>query len=106
MKKAYVYRLSPTGEQVHELNRLLGACRKVYNLVLDRFITEYKEWVIKPNTPKLAINDSTASGYLSQFKQSAEYAWLYDFSAVALQQKAMDVVVAYRNFFKRPGRVG
>ena len=42
MNKAYKYRLYPTNEQATMFAKTFGCCRKVYNLMLEEKIDNYK----------------------------------------------------------------
>ena len=92
MLRAIKYELSPTSTQKTLIKQTCGCCRKVYNIMLDRRISAYKEDGRTISTFEL-INQ------LPQLK--SELTYLKDVSSYALQQSIMNMGNAFEQFFKR-----
>ncbi len=70
MNKAYKYRLYPTNEQATMFAKTFGCCRKVYNLMLEEKIDNYKR------TGKF--------GTVTPAKYKKEYPYLKEVDSLAL----------------------
>ena len=70
MNKAYKYRLYPTDEQATMFAKTFGCCRKVYNLMLEEKIDNYKR------TGKF--------GTVTPAKYKKEYPYLKEVDSLAL----------------------
>ena len=92
MLRAIKYELNPTNAQKALIKQTCGCCRKVYNIMLDRRISAYKEDGRTISTFEL-INQ------LPQLK--SELTYLKDVSSYALQQSIMNMGNAFELFFKR-----
>ena len=92
MLRAIKYELNPTNAQKALIKQTCGCCRKVYNIMLDRRISAYKEDGRTISTFEL-INQ------LPQLK--SELTYLKDASSYALQQSIMNMGNAFELFFKR-----
>lgn len=99
-QKAYRYRIYPTKDQKSYLNETFGACRKVYNYMLDKAIKDYDVYKLDNSLTKPQVSGYDLSNQLTILKQSKEYSWLYNYSSCALQQKLLDLGTAFTNFFK------
>jgi len=92
-KRAYKYRVYPTGEQKHVLARTFGCARFVYNWALrqktDAFYQEQQR-----------LSSKDLSEALTFLKQQDDYAWLSEVSAVPLQQALRHLEKAFLNFFE------
>lgn len=93
MKKGYRIRIYPNMEQIQLINRHFGACRFVWNYMIN---------VQEENHEK---GGKYLSGYdlskmLTQVKHEAEYAWLNEISYGSLQITCIRLHSAYLNFFK------
>jgi putative transposase len=98
MKLRYKYRLYPTDQQKHDLARLFGCVRVVWNDALGFCKAAEK----KPSYKEI-------SRRLTEVKQTEERAWLREVPRVPLEQSLRDLDVAYKSFFssckgKRKGR--
>ena len=92
MLRAIKYELNPTNTQKVLIKQTCGCCRKVYNVMLDRKISAYKE------------NGRTISSFdlINQLPQlKSELTYLKDVSSKALQQSVMNMGNAFEQFFKR-----
>jgi len=91
-KQSYKFEAQPNGEQLRNLRRFAGACRFVYNkaLALNKEQYEKKE-------KRLGYADLCA--LLPRWK--AEFAWLSDGPAQALQQSLKDLERGFTNFFEK-----
>ena len=94
MLKAIKYELNPTNTQKEQIKQTCGCCRKVYNIMLDRKISAYKESGITISAIEL-INQ------LPQLK--SELTFLKDAPSQSLQQAIRNLDSAYANFFRKCG---
>lgn len=94
MLRAIKYELNPTKAQKTLIKQSCGCCRKVYNVMLDRKISAYKENGITISAFEL-INQ------LPELKR--EFTFLKDAPSQALQQAIKNLDTAYTNFFRKDG---
>ena len=94
MLRAIKYELNPTNTQKEQIKQTCGCCRKVYNTMLDRKISAYKESGVTLSAFEL-INQ------LPQLK--SELTFLKDAPSQALQQAIRNLDSAYVNFFRKGG---
>ena len=95
MLRAVKIRLYPNKEQATQINKLLGCCRFVYNQCLARKINQYKEHNISENR-------STLSYWLfHELLKDDNFLWLRQQNTNVLQQVIMDMLDAYKRFFKQ-----
>ena len=87
MNKAYKYRLYPTDEQAPMFAKTFGCCRKVYNLMLEEKIDNYKR------TGKFAT--------VTPAKYKKEYPFLKEVDSLALANAQMNLQSAFRNCFDK-----
>ena len=87
MNKAYKYRLYPTDEQATMFAKTFGCCRKVYNLMLEEKIDNYKR------TGKFAT--------VTPAKYNKEYPFLKEVDSLALANAQMNLQSAFRNCFDK-----
>lgn len=87
MNKAYKYRLYPTDEQATMFAKTFGCCRKVYNLMLEEKIDNYKR------TGKFAT--------VTPAKYKKEYPFLREVDSLALANAQMNLQSAFRNCFDK-----
>ena len=92
MLRAIKYELNPTNTQKVLIKQTCGCCRKVYNIMLDRKISAYKE-------DGRRISSFDLINQLPQLK--SELTYLKDVSSYALQQAVMNMGNAFELFFKR-----
>jgi len=85
--KAIKYRVYPTPEQVIMLSKTFGCCRKVYNLMLEDAIENYKA------TGKFI--------FLAPAKYKEKYPFLKEVDSLALADKYLDLQEAFRNRFDK-----
>ena len=90
--KAFKFRIYPTKEQANFINQNIGACRFIYNKMLEDKIKYYEE------------NKKTLNNTPAQYKE--EYPWLKDMDAFALCNEQMNLQTAFKNFFRSSGKVG
>ena len=106
--RVYKFLLQPTEEQKTLINKTIGCTRKVYNLILDAHIQDYKCY--KEYTNKY-IQDCLEMGIPvdkykmpsitpKQFKVLQEYSYLNEVDSLALANAQLHVETAYKNFFK------
>ena len=94
MLRAIKYELNPTGSQKEQIKRACGCCRLVYNTMLDRKISAYKESGKTLSAIEL-INQ------LPELKSEKEF--LKEAPSSALQQAIRNLDAAYSNFFRKNG---
>lgn len=89
MKQRYQYRIYPTQQQTHDLSRLFGCCRVVYNdaLALCRV------------AEKLPKNGELQKNCITQAKKTEHREWLGEVSNIPLQQSVIDLGTAFKNYF-------
>lgn len=91
------FRAYPTEDQKALLARTFGAARFVWNSILDWRGKQYAINGVKINYVKSAAR-------LTEMKNSGEFPWLCDVSAVALQQSLRSQDKAFSNFFAKKSR--
>ena len=94
MLRAIKYELNPTNTQKDAIKQTCGCCRLVYNTMLDRKISAYKE------------NGTTISAIdlINQLpKLKSEKEFLKGVPSQALQQAIRNLDTAYTNFFRKSG---
>ena len=94
MLRAIKYELNPTNTQKEQIKQTCGCCRKVYNTMLDRKISAYKE------------NGTTLSSFelINQLPElKKELTFLKDAPSQSLQQAIRNLDTAYANFFRNGG---
>jgi len=89
MKQRYQYRIYPTQQQIHDLSRLFGCCRVVYNdaLALSRL------------AEKLPKNSDLQKTCITKGKKTEYREWLGEVSNIPLQQSVIDLGTAFKNYF-------
>ena len=104
MKMGYIKvvrsKMYPTQDTKILLNKTMGCCRFVYNTLLAQINEDYGLWKENPNLPKPKVNSHDLIKAVVNLKK--EHEWLNEVSAVALQQSAMQLAIAFNNFFKKP----
>ena len=94
MLRAIKYELNPTNTQKDAIKQTCGCCRLVYNTMLDRKISAYKE------------NGTTISAkeLINQLpKLKSEKDFLKEVPSQSLQQAIRNLDTAYTNFFRKGG---
>ena len=94
MLRAIKYELNPTKTQKTLIRQACGCCRKVYNIMLDRKISAYKEDGTQLSAYELMKQ-------LTELKKGLTY--LKDAPSQALQQAIKNLDAAYANFFRKGG---
>ena len=94
MLRAVKYELNPTNIQKEQIKRTCGCCRLVYNTMLDRKISAYKE-------SGKTISAIDLINQLPELKSEKEF--LKDVPSQSLQQAIRNLDSAYSNFFKKNG---
>jgi putative transposase len=91
-RQAFKYELMPNGEQRLGMRRFAGCCRFVYN----RALALQKE---RQNQGEKELGYAGLCKLLTEWRHSAETAWLKDAPTHPLQQTLKDLERAYANFF-------
>ena len=91
---AYRYRFYPTLEQECLLLRTFGCARFVYNKALE---IRKKSW----EENKTCVSFADMCRMLTEWRNSEEFSFLKEVSAVAMQQALRHLQVAYENFFRK-----
>ena len=94
MLRAIKYELNPTKAQKTLIRQSCGCCRKVYNVMLDRKISAYKE-------DGTSLSKYELINQLVELKK--ELPFLKDTPSQALQQAIFNLDTAYANFFRKGG---
>ena len=92
MLRAIKYELNPTNTQKEQIKQTCGCCRKVYNTMLDRKISAYKEGKKRLSTYDLIKE-------LIPLKEKLPY--LKEVPSQTLQQAVINMGNAFDQFFKR-----
>jgi putative transposase len=98
-RKVYRFRMRPTAEQGHALNRMAGARRWVWNWALGRRKEHYQ-------TTGKTLPIGVLSAELTALKRCPETAWLKEADSQALQQVLKDLYRAYDNHFNPKMKAG
>lgn len=95
MLRAIKIRLYPNSNQATQINKLLGCYRVVYNQCLNRKIQSYEENKIFEN--------QTSLGYFihHELLKDDNFAWLREQNTKVLKQAVIDMLDAYKRFFKQ-----
>lgn len=94
MLRAIKYELNPTKAQKEQIKQTCGCCRLVYNTMLDRKISAYRE----------SGKSLSAFDLIKQLPQlKSELTFLKDAPSQSLQQAIKNLDTAYTNFFKKVG---
>lgn len=91
INKAHRFRLKPDTGQEHQLARIAGVCRLVWNLCLEQRKTVYASRRITLNSYRQLPDVTILRG---------EYDWIQEIPSQVLQQKVRDLDIAYKNFFE------
>ena len=94
MIKSFKIRLYPTKEQERLLWKHIGACRFVYNYMLEKQQDLY-------NAGEKRLSQFDMNNLLVSLKSEVPYNWLCEVSGVSLQKACGDLEAAYQNFFKK-----
>jgi len=92
MRKTFRYRIYPTSGQVTAMQRILDACRWVYNKTIE---VRKDAW----ETKQESLSRYDTNKLLTQWKKDRP--WLNDGHAQAMQDAQKRVDLAYRAFFRR-----
>lgn len=93
MEKAYKYRLYPNAEQRRQIDKTIGACRFVWNHMLE---LRQAAWEVNGKM----FSTAELMRHLTLLKKTS-CGWLYEVSNPALQQVIRDQDKAYTNFYRR-----
>lgn len=96
-RRAYRFRMEPTGSQRDALMFLAGARRFVYNWALERRRTHYEEHA-------RGISKKQLSGELTALKNEPDTSWLKLADSQSLQQALRDLDGAFEAFFAHRAR--
>lgn len=94
-------RIYPTQEQIVLINKTLGCCRQLYNIMLASRLDFYKKNVKDKElskTEKSEIYKSYKAPTEKELKERFEY--MKEVSSVALQQSRRDMQLAFNMFFR------
>ncbi|QUV82939.1 transposase [Chloracidobacterium sp. D] len=92
--QAFRFELMPNGQQERQMRRFAGACRFIYNKALALQKERYERGEKK-------LGYAGLCKLLTEWRNSAETAWLADAPIHPLQQKLKDLERAYSNFFAK-----
>ena len=95
MLRAVKIRLYPNVTQAIQINRLLGCYRVVYNQCLARKIKSYEE-------NKISENQTTLGHFIHhELLKDDNFVFLREQNTKVLKQALIDMLSAYKNFFKQ-----
>ncbi|QSR88925.1 transposase [Methylacidiphilum caldifontis] len=94
IRQAFKYELMPNGQQERQMCRFAGSCRFVYN----RALALQKE---RHERGEKKLGYAGLCKLLTEWRNSAETAWLKDAPVHPLQQSLKDLERAYANFFAK-----
>jgi putative transposase len=92
--QAFKYELMPNGQQARQMRRFAGSCRFVYNKALALQKERYERGEKK-------LGYAGLCKLLTEWRNSAETAWLAEAPIHPLQQTLKDLERAYSNFFAK-----
>lgn len=92
--QAFKYELIPDGQQARQMRRFAGSCRFVFNKALALQKERYEQGEKK-------LGYAGLCKLLTEWRNSAETAWLADAPVHPLQQTLKDLERAYSNFFAK-----
>ncbi len=95
INKSVKVRLYPNRKQKEQFQNNFGACRFVYNHILDRLKKLYQYY-----PGQYRLNIKLINTFLNQIKD--ENSFLKDVESTSLQQSSRDLYKSYMNFFKNP----
>ena len=93
IKRTYRFRLYPNETQKDLIEKTLGCCRLVYNELLSLCKKEYEK------DSNYKINKYDLIKLLPKYKE--KYPYLKEVDSIALQQSAIHLFDAYKNFFRQ-----
>lgn len=93
INKAFKVRIYPNLEQQTQINKTLGSCRALYNMMLF----EHKQVYEKLKDSKRELYDYK---YKTEKEYKQEFEWMKEADSQALQQARIDMIGAYSKFFK------
>lgn len=94
MIKGFMIRLYPTKEEEQSAWKRVGACRYIWNYMLD-----YQRERYEAGEKHLSAFDMMS--LLPSLKKDGEHEWLNEVSATSLQVVCSDLSEAYQRFFKK-----
>lgn len=94
MMKYYKVRIYPNKEQKEQINKHIGACRFIWNYMLELQINRYK------NGEKY-LSAYDMNYLLKPLKTQEEYKWLGEVAASSLCRTCSELDRAYQHFFKK-----
>lgn len=97
VKRAYLYRFSPTEDQAGQLPRTFGCVRLVYNKALEARTIAW-------DRDRRRVNYADTSAMLTEWKTTEELGFLADVSSVPLQQTLRHLQTALTAFWDRRAR--
>ncbi|MCP1674447.1 putative transposase [Natronocella acetinitrilica] len=93
-QQAFKFELRPNGEQQRQMRRFAGACRFVFNRALALQKERYRQG-------EKHLGYAGLCKLLTEWRNSAETAWLADAPVHPLQQSLKDLCRAYTHFFEK-----
>lgn len=98
MHKALKIKLYPNSSQKKFLAKSFGCARKIYNIFLDKAITDYEK----------GENFTSLTKFTNHFHQvilkSDEYSYLQEHNTKILKDSIVNLSRAFKNFFEKPNK--
>jgi len=98
MLRAFEIKLYPNKEQEKYLAKVFGCYRKVYNLCLDKAITEYE------NGNRCNSLSDFGGFFHKELLKNEEFNYLNECNTKILKDSISNLSTAFKNFFKKPNK--
>lgn len=101
--RSYKFRIYPTQEQEVLLKKTIGCSRKIYNLLLDKKISDFSLWKDGSLSEQEFI-ESQSHCTPAYFKRMEIYSYLKEVDSLALANAQMNVNTAFKRFFSKKSK--
>ncbi len=101
LRKAYVYRLEPTPEQITSFLNYSQATRFVFNWALAQIKEQFDKPKVEGEPKQKLVNYYDFCRELTQIKKQEQYAWLSQTACHTLQSAFRNLDEAMKHFFRR-----
>jgi putative transposase len=100
--RAFKYQAYPTKEQLAFIHNNIGCARKIWNLLHEKTMKDYQEWVRNGKDPNAKPKIVTPA----YFKKISEYSFLKNVDSRALVSAQMNYDQAWKSFYSNPHHFG
>ena len=98
MLRAFEIKLYPNKKQQDYLARIFGCYRKVYNICLEKAITEYE------NGNRCCSLTEFSNFFHKELLKNEEFIYLNECNTKILKDSINNLSIAFKNFFKKPNK--